>query len=70
MNPEAWPFGLFLPWKQHYSTGTALIFPLSCLVCVAQKHCCTSFVKGPSFRAAPASVSDAAFLVLEVLRRF
>lgn len=70
MNPEARPFGLFLAQKKGYSTGTALLFPLSCPVRVAQEQHCTSFVKGQSFKATPASLYDTAFLFLDVLRRF
>ena len=70
MNPEAQPSGLFLAQKEGCSTGTALLFPLSCLVCVAQKQHCTGFVKGQPFKATPASLYDTAFLVLDVLRGF
>lgn len=46
MNLEAGPFGLLLAQQERDSTGTALLCPLSCLVCVAQKQHCTGFVKG------------------------
>lgn len=69
-NPEARPFGLFLAQKKGCSTDRDLLFPLFCLVCVAHKQHCTGFVKGQSFKGTPAAVYAAAFMVLDVLRRF